>query len=468
MKRNNLKTYRLLLIFAAFSITGCSIDEKLDTKSDIRITQAETLEDYQMLLDGIGGYSTILPSYNFVGECMTDNILLTDQGYTSLSSNKVAQNIYTWNKELFAPTNSLTEWDGHYNIVLNANVVIDGLKSIPVTPVNKSDWDRIQGSALFIRALTFLNIAEYWAPVYKESTAAADLGIVLRLSSDVTQKSVRSSVKDSYSQIISDLTQAIELLPNNSSSNTPLSKVRPSKAAAYGLLARVYLDMGDYANVKKNADSALALYSSLMDYNEVISSTGSIQNYNKEMVYDAGNTNSYTAGSSYNYFIDAALVQSYEADDLRNPNYMLFFYDNGQGYVFIGDYTQYQGFSGIANDEVYLMRAEANARLNNPTAAMNDLNTLLVNRYVTGTFTDRTALNADDALTQVLTERRKELVSRGRRWADLKRLNLDPRFAKNLTRTVLGQAYSLPANDSRYALQIPPYIITLNGIQQNP
>ena len=83
------------------------------------------------------------------------------------------------------------------------------------------------------------------------------------------------------------------------------------------------------------------------------------------------------------------------------------------------------------------------------------------------TYANRTALTT---LTQILTERRKELVHRGCRWTDLRRLNMDPRFATTLTRTLLGATYTLPPNDSRYTLQIPSYIITAsNGsITQNP
>jgi hypothetical protein len=464
MKKSiRITIYNLLLIVLVASSSSCSVDDKLDTKSDIRLTQAKTLGDFQMLLDGIGTYNAILPSYNYLGEYMTDNVYLTDDAYTSFSSNKIAQSMYIWDKQLFDTSTSLTEWDQHYKSILIANIALDGLKNIPVTESNKSEWNNVKGSALMIRGLTFLNLAEYWAPAYNASTSSNDLGIVLRLSSDVKEKSVRSSVSDSYKQIISDLSQAAELLTNTSPSNTQVSKVRPSKAAAYGFLARTYLNMDDYANVKLYSSIALELYSSLMDYNEEISN-GGFQNFNKEIVFNAGSSSSFTAGFTFNYYIDQSLRQSYDNDDLRSQ---LFFIFDGENYQFIGDYSSYQGFTGLANDEVYLMRAESNARLGNTTEAMDDLNTLLIKRYTSGTFVSRTATTANDALSQILTERRKELVMRGRRWADLKRLNTDSRFAKNLSRTVMGQTYLLPANDSRYVLQIPPYVIAFNGIEQN-
>ena len=67
----------------------------------------------------------------------------------------------------------------------------------------------------------------------------------------------------------------------------------------------------------------------------------------------------------------------------------------------------------------------------------------------------------------ILLERRKELLMRGLRWMDLKRLNMEG-AAITLTRTVNGQVYTLPPNDLRYALPIPEDVIAISGMQQNP
>ena len=99
---------------------------------------------------------------------------------------------------------------------------------------------------------------------------------------------------------------------------------------------------------------------------------------------------------------------------------------------------------------------------------MNDLNALLKKRYLTGTYIDRTASSANDALVQILTERKKELAFRGLRWMDLRRLNREPQFATTLTRVINGQTYTLQPNSIRYALPIPDDEIALSGLQQNP
>jgi hypothetical protein len=106
--------------------------------------------------------------------------------------------------------------------------------------------------------------------------------------------------------------------------------------------------------------------------------------------------------------------------------------------------------------------------MGNASAAMNDLNTLLMKRWKTGTFIPYTAINATDALSKILTERRKELLMRGIRWSDLRRLNKEPQFAKTLIRVIGGQTYYLYPNDKRYVFPIPLQIIQMTGVPQNP
>lgn len=98
---------------------------------------------------------------------------------------------------------------------------------------------------------------------------------------------------------------------------------------------------------------------------------------------------------------------------------------------------------------------------------MKDLNTLLQSRWESGTYIDKTAANANDALLFVLKERRKELVMRGLRWTDLRRLNKDARFAKILSRTINGTTYTLLPNDNRYTLLIPQEVLTNSALSQN-
>jgi starch-binding outer membrane protein, SusD/RagB family len=461
-----------LVALMALSGVACTKDA-LNQKPDATIAIPTTISDFQQMLDGLeGGAISNAPglfSYRSLGDYLSDELTVTDNNYnTYFKGTPFVAGVVTWDKNMFSSltsTNGCREWDNQYKIILSTNVALEGLSKIAVTGSNRSSWNLAEGIALFIRGQLFYNLAQFWAKPYNAATASTDPGIVLRTHSDASAASVRSTVKESYDQILNDLKDALPLLPNTSSENTQLSKVRPSKAAAYGALARTYLAMGDSVNMEKYADSALQLYSTLMDYN----SLSYFSNFNAEMVYSSVDFGGTPAGQYGPWNIDTNFIKSYDADDLRKT---LFFVNSAYagGYVFIGDYSGNYAFTGIAVDELYLLRAEGNARLSNTADALADLNTLLVKRYKSGTFVPRTAVDAGDALAQVITERRKELVMRGCRWTDLRRLNTDSRFAVTLSRKLLGVSYTLPPNDSRYTLQIPAYIISAsNGsIAQNP
>lgn len=346
-------------------------------------------------------------------------------------------------------------------MVLLSNVALETVHTVPETSYNIDDRNRAEGSAYFSRANAFYQVAQYYAVPYNQNSSSTDAGIPLRLTSDINEKSVRSSVKETYERIIADLMQAAALLPV-----TPTIVSRPSKPAAFAAIARTYLAMEDYKDAELYADSCLQLKNFLIDYNTLNAAAAQpFAMFNPEVIYAS---TSMTAPMHYvnNGCIDSVLFASYTTNDLRRT---LFFQSNGAGtFGFKGSYDGSSNlFNGIATDEVYLIRAECRARAGNINGAISDLNTLLVKRFKAGTFIPVTATSADDALIKILTERRKELLFRCSRWFDLRRLNKDQRFAKVLMRKINGQIISLPPNDPRYTEYIPPDVIAISGMEQN-
>jgi hypothetical protein len=184
--------------------------------------------------------------------------------------------------------------------------------------------------------------------------------------------------------------------------------------------------------------------------------------FNKEVIFHSLLVN--WGNITSDAIIDSSLYASYGMNDLRRTA----FFDSS-GTLFRGSY--YGGkllFSGLATDEMYLTRAECNARNGHITAAMDDLDTLLTYRYHTGAFVPVTASGTTDAIVKVLQERRKELLLRGLRWSDLRRLNRDSNFAVTITRTINGQTYTLTPNSFRYVFPVPDDVLQLSGIAQNP
>src|SRR5690606_11174240 len=126
--------------------------------------------------------------------------------------------------------------------------------------------DFVKGWALFVRSFAFFDLARNFAPAYDKVDAEVKLGIPLRLTADVDKVEDRATLAVTYAQIISDLEQASILIPEGVPAR---NRNRPSKEAVFGLLSRVYLTMGDYANALLYAEYCLSLYDRLIDYNSI-------------------------------------------------------------------------------------------------------------------------------------------------------------------------------------------------------
>lgn len=450
MKQNILS----LFLIAALINTSC--EKYFEKKSDASLIVPTTLEDLQALLDDGNVMNQHTPA---ILEVPADDMFLTESIFNSLPNQQLA---YTWGEYKYRYEN---DWSLAYSVIYNANLCLERIDKVEKTKQNEILWNNIKGAALFFRAYNMLNLSWAFSKAYDEKSSKNDKGIVLRLSTDFNQPSQRASVQQSYMQILSDLKEAGHFI----SINTPVTPYRPSRPALYALTARTYLSMRQYDSAFRYADLALQIKDDILDYNDGAVRDGNVpfQNYpyNKEVIFYTKMSNSLSFKAPARASIDTLLFDSYDPDDKRKT---VFFLTN-RGYPsFKGSYSGSSSdlFTGLATDEVLLIRAECNARLNNLQEAVDDLNTLLKNRWLKGTYTPAVITNQTDLLTTILSERRKELVMRGLRWMDLKRLNAE---GANITliRVVGEQVFSLPPNDARWALPLPDDVIQLTGMQQN-
>lgn len=451
------RQYYFILIIA---ITHLSCKKFLDEKPDSRLTVPKTLADLQALLDfTLTMNLSQSPSF---GEASCDDYFLPFDTYNMLPVEH--QGIYVWGRGEYRYQN---DWSKGYLPIYNANYSLEQLEKITMTAANSEQWKNVKGSAHFFRGYNYLNLLWVYAKAYDETTADNDLGIVLRNGSDFNVPSTRASIRRCYEQVITDGKEAMKLLPDN-----PVHVMRPSKAAAYGLLARCYLSMRNYDSTYRYSDLCLNIKSTLMDYNGDGDINGSItantpfKKFNKETIfYTEMNGNSFIIfPSSTN--VDTNLYSQYHTDDLRKAA----FYKAVSGYQqFKGSYSgnSNQYYTGIATDEMYLTRAETHARAGRITEAMNDLNFLMQKRWRNSVpYPFISATDQADAINKILAERRKELYMRGHRWMDIKRLNKEGRNII-LQRKIGQQNYTLQPNANYYALPLPTDIIEQTGIPQN-
>ena len=430
-----------------------SCRDLLSEKSDLKLSTPVTVQDNQALLDQYGFANTEFASS---GETSSDDFYMTDADYNGLYYEQ-DKHLYTWMSENVArPSSAGNDWASCYRAIYISNAVIHNLQTYHISG---SEAENVRGQALALRAARYLDAVQIWCKAYLESSASADLGLPLRLDPDMNTQTVRSNLQQTYDQILNDLHEALLLLPDQQ-----ISKMRMSRTAVNGLLARTYLFMGEYEKALHYSTQALILQNTLINFNTVNPDADfTIADFNEEITFwSAMKYESHL----YPAKIPLNLYNLFDDNDLRKT---VFFKVTPENQIlFTGYYNNQNGSStAVAVDELYLIAAESYARMNMISDAMNQLNQLLVTRWKSGTFIEFTAGNKEEALEIIRKERRKELLLRGIRWADLKRYNRD---GANITisRTVNGKNFILIPNDLRYAIAIPEEIIEIAGIPQNP
>lgn len=462
-----MKKY-IILLFLCCGTALMSCQKFVDIKKSSAQSNIESANDCQLLLDNT---ELLNEDYPVDGEISADDYYMDDARYASDRIDNDDRALYTWG--INATRQPAKQWVVCYNKIYNANLILEAVARLEGKEP-AAVLDNLKGSALFYRAYALWNLAQLYTAPYG-TDASSQPGLPIRLVSDINDNPGRGTVKTTYDQILQDLKAGSTLMNTTSTIAT-----RPNKAAAFAMMARVYVSMGDYPNALINANAALKIKSSLIDFNTL--SPGSLspfQRFNTEVIFHSTvYRQNYVLEPGYGYenqaLINPEIINAFEEDDLRKTILVKENTDvpNPTGtYRFTGNYEPATGssklFNGLATDELYYISAECNARAGNTAAALADLNTVLRSRWMTGSYVNKVAGTAQQALALVLNERRKGLMMRGLRWSDLRRLNKEQAYAKTLSRTVAGRTYTLPANDARYVLLIPQEVITNSSLPQN-
>ncbi|HLL97397.1 MAG TPA: RagB/SusD family nutrient uptake outer membrane protein [Spirosoma sp.] len=177
-------------------------------------------------------------------------------------------------------------WRGWYRTIHRANVILE--KGPAVKNIAPADRDRLLGEARFLRAWAYYELGTLYGgvPIYKE------------FAKEVDGAKPRSTQKDVYDLVIADLKAAEPgLLATYDAKNLG----RATKAAAQTLLARTYLQMGDYASAKTELQKVVSsgLYKIVDNYLDLTNEEGE---FNAESIFEVVYAPS---GGAYNWGSDS-------------------------------------------------------------------------------------------------------------------------------------------------------------------
>ncbi len=474
-KTNNMKI-KSLIIITVLVFCSCTRDNYLDFQPKGFILPTN-LEDFRLLLDqneGEGAYSTGFATTHFESLYATDNMQLTDSLVLALGLDRPSIAAYTFSDNLYAAGDD-PEWNGYYNQIYNANIIIDGLEKLDTDAVGEKN--ALMAEAKLHRAFAYFNLVNLYGVHYDPSTATTDLGVPIREGVELEGLDyTRASVQEVYDYIIKDVLASYEDLPDL---NAQKFRFRPSKAGTAGLLAKIHLYQADYNAALSEVNKALDIYSTVRDMNIDVDSTLGFGNITLPFAQEDDEIVWYKGISRVNdspaILKKDVVANLYDANDLRiqgffDPN-ILFSQDiNDLDDILYWGKTYSRIIpTGINTPDLWLIKAECEARLGNITEANTALNTLSKQRFITDAYTDVNITDQNELLDYIKEERRRELIGQPDRLFDIKRYNRFDGDNISITRQYNGEINTIEPNSLNWAFPIAQKYILLNPeIEQNP
>ncbi|RZK58069.1 MAG: RagB/SusD family nutrient uptake outer membrane protein [Pedobacter sp.] len=483
MKKINIFLLGLLII----GLSSCKkfLDVKPSNSGDSDLA-IQTPADAQVMINGI---MRTMSSADYYGRNFMLYADAKGGDFTIFSQGRGQDGLYTFNHQVTSGSN-VGFWSQIYYGILQANNLLENIAKLEAT--GATGFNSAKGQALTARAIMYFDLVRLYGKSYDDDKTSFGVPIVLtKLTSDA--QPLRSTVEQTYTQILKDLKDAAPLLPKTKTNGY---------INYYGNLAtqaRVYLTMKDNVNALSAAQEvigATSLYSLYSNANWVTSWT---TQFGSESIFEIGIVpleNDLTTGSlgfyhrrrshgattALGWFTASSYFLTRLGQDANDVRWGVMAYDETAGNTRLGAIYKYSGSTTLAGDgkatptavnlklirlsEMHLIAAEA-ILPTNPGQAAIYLNNI---RRRSPNLAPATA--ATVSVDMILDERSKEFIGEGQRFFDMIRLNKPITFNDELgaipasfrTKTIDRTFFRTRLPISQTEINANPGI----GAQQNP
>jgi len=379
-------------------------DNALPTESSI--TDASTARAaITGTYDRLQGYYA--SSYPTLGTITTDNVIFngTLSEYLQLDQNAIpTDNVIT-----------VSAYQNIYRAINSANSVIAYVPQVSDPLLTAAERNKILGEAYFIRALAYFDLARGWGGVQLQLVPTTDLGVLKGIK--------RSTLDQTYDQVLADLVQAEQLLPEDATVRN-----RAQKSAARALRARLHLYRKQWADAETYASQVISntKYTLIKPYRSFFTAPFQTSESVLELAYSVNDRNTYwnlwypsSAGGQFTLKPSDALVAKLNNPAIGGTRNALI---AGTGTTVYG--VLYNTTSTgtdpsylIRIAELYLIRAEARAQQNKLADAAADLNAVRARADVAPS----TATTQASLIQAIEDENGIEFAFEAHRWFDLVR-----------------------------------------------
>ncbi|MGN6416172.1 MAG: RagB/SusD family nutrient uptake outer membrane protein [Pseudobacter sp.] len=420
-----LNIYTLVIFSIGCFATSCKKLIEIPTDPSNQLSVDRVFADSSNILAAVAAvYSNYATSFN--GTEFGSGAITV---YTGLASDELmpGNDIYIapsfFNNNIL-PDNPVVRsmWSAAYKNIFQINICLRGIEGTKA--ISDGLKKRLIAELKVNRAFYYYQMVNLWAGV----------PIITSIDYTATRNIPRASVTEVYNFIVSDLTDATQVLTSDYPSE---GHARPNLGVAQALLAKVCLYLGKYEEAINAANDVIASPDYKLEENlDDVFLTGSTEaiwqlpaNGTYQQTPEGATFIPYTAGYKPNYILSPQLMAAFEPDDLRMVHWtgvsdvdeggtiVTYYYPNKYKNT-SAEQTPREDYMMLRLADIYLVRAEALARLDETSSALEDLNKV---RFRAG-LGDIETSSGEIALNAILHERQVEMFCEwGNRWFDLKR-----------------------------------------------
>ncbi len=410
-----------LIYILTLSVLITSCKKFLDVQPELQVDQSEAIINSGTAATAVNGLYNTLATTNYYGSNFPALAYLSAGDIQWTGSQSDPSEI---TKHLTSATNGYVQsaWTAIYKTVSSANYIIAKVPAVTDPLLTTATRNQYLGEAYFIRALAYFDLARGWGGVQlilnPTNTSTDNTGIP------------RSSLADTYAQVLKDLNAAEPLLP------TTVNRNRATQRTVWALKARLYLYTKQWSLAEEYASRVIndtQNYTLVTPYSAFFANNATSTN---ESVFELAYTTSNTNGHS-NWWLPPALGgrREWTPSDalvalLNNPavgggRSALIAQTAPPGNLWYGK-LYYRTPLGtdpayvIRIAELYFIRSEARAQQGNLTGANSALSDLNAVRSRAG-ITASTASTLNDILLALEKEREVEFPFEADRWFNLVR-----------------------------------------------
>lgn len=396
---------------------------------------------------------------------------------TALNSSELTRANYLYLEDVDRTLINSSDYMAYYSayeMMFYWNLIIEeGMNSTEATDDQRR---MLVAQAKVLRAMTYHYIVNYHADQYWETTKD-QLSVPLATSASVESATPQATLQEIYDFMVSDLKEAIPYLPKHGE-----TILHPTKAAGYGMLARVLLSMGRYSEAREAAESALAENSALYDWvkfyndekdrieNTAVWNAGT--NVNPEIdnpenyVYHQASSSYWQGQSGGALTVPVERAAKFEEGDIRLIGHWRYYVTGAGVEYYRGIYANVPNYGGIRSAEMYYIKAECQARAGEWKDALETVNTVRRTRFLPEYYKDLTAADQTEAINKIIDDKANEFIQTQVIFCDYRRLNKEGLYPRTLTKTIDDVTYTLKPNSHLWIMPYP--IQVLNNPGNNP